>query len=259
MKQKHLLLALLLFSTVMIGIFSCKKQSVAEEAKQTYTVEKLAEKFTMPLDQNYQSLKEQYASLGEADLKAFWLDIYRIHRQQGKASLSESEFLKEYEMLSQKSISEFGTGINKLSNENFVKVFAPKEGSNRTITPNFVHPPDGDPGCEFLPYQFYYYWANNPNISYSPPFDSWRIVDFYRGDCNGYEVTYYGNYNKLRAITALGQQSIALFLQGDHITVNGSIRTRVLHKKESVDILFGGVLQINDNIRMANEYLVEGD
>lgn len=244
MKRKHFLGVMLLFSAVAFSVFSCKKQSAIEAPVETAKIEKLAAEFTKPIAENYASLKQEYNNLSEAELRLFFLNIYRINSRKNKPAMSEEAFIKQFEVYNKESNEKFGKTFNKLSDENFVKVFSPDQDSR--VAGRVIDPPPPDPTCPFLPYPEYFYWGN-PNAAYSPPFISWRLVDFYRGDCDGYELTYNAFWNRLRAITPLGAQAIALFLQGDHITA----KTRVLHKKSSADYWFGNVYGINDNIRMS--------
>jgi hypothetical protein len=252
MKRK-LMSALMLIPVCALVFISCQKQSLKEEPAGSVDVEKLAEKFTQPIDNGYGSLRTAYNNLNEEQLKAFYLAVYKINSSKGQVTMSENRFMQMYDQYNTESKKQFNQPLNKISDQNMVQVFDPTSASRlqQRVEPGG----GGGGGCEFLPYPEYYYWASNPNAPYSPACNSSRIVDFYQGDCDGYELTYNGYYNKLRAITPLGAQAIALFLQGDHIYVNGT-KTRVLHKKSSADWWFGNVAGINANIRMANEMLV---
>lgn len=250
MKKKNSLLAMLLLSTACLGIFSCTKHSgsenkvnTTETAVEKNKVEQLAARYTQPIDQSYPALKQEYTNLTEAELKAFYLAIYKINNR-GAATISEEQFANQFEKYFSDSKVKYNRPFNKLSLNEMGSIITPASQS-RIIPPN----DDPNPDCPFLPYPYYFYWANNPNAPYSPPFVSWRLVDFYNGDCDGYELSYNGFWNKLRAITPLGAQAIALFLQGDY----ASGKTRVLHKKSSADTWFGNVLNINNHIRMASE------
>jgi hypothetical protein len=255
MKKTNSLLAMLLFSTAYLGIFSCTKQSTSEnkqitteKAVEKNKVEQLAVSYTQPIDPTYATLKKEFANLTETQLKTFYLTIYKINNK-GKATISEDQFVKQFEKYFSDSKMKYNRPFNKLSLNEMVNIISPVE-YNRTNNQNrVILPPDEDPDCPFLPYPYYFYWASNPNAPYSPSFVSWRLVDFYSGDCNGYELTYNGFWNRLRAITPYGAQAIALFLQGDYIPG----KTRVLHKKSSADYWFGNVYNINNHIRMAAE------
>ncbi len=256
MKKTNWLIAMLLFSAATFGIFSCNKQDArTEQVTETNKIEELAQKFTNPIDQNYASIKAEYNNLSEQQLKAFYLAVRRINSN-GKSGMSEAQFLQKFDIYNSGSKAKYGKSFNKLSIEELAIIVSPAEKTRNQNENRVILPPDEDPDCEFLPYPLYFYWANNPNAPYSPACNSWRIVDYYSGDCDGYELTYNGYWNKLRAITPLGAQAIALFLQGDYIYNNGT-KTRVLHKKSSADWWFGNVAGINANIRMANEFIME--
>jgi len=248
MKRKHFLLLLLLFSASTVSIFSCKKQSDIENSFETNRIEKLALEYTKPIAENYPSLKSAYSGLNESELRIFWLNIYRINNQKAKSEISEEQFLKQYENYNKKSTTQFGKTINKITDAEMLKVVLPERNSESSFRP--IDPPP-NPDCPFLPYPEYYYWGSDI-FPPSAPFISWRLVDFYFDDCDGYELTYSGFYSRLRAITPLGAQAIALFLQGDHIF--SPTRTRVLHKKSSADYWFGNVNNINNHIRMTLPY-----
>ncbi|MCX6319995.1 MAG: hypothetical protein NTW29_22135 [Bacteroidetes bacterium] len=250
MKRK-LMSALMLLPVCALVFVSCQKQAVKEETAAAVNVEKLAEKFTQPIDNGYGSLRTAYNNLNEEQLKAFYLAVYRINSSKGQVAMTENKFMQLFDQYNIESKKQFNQPLNRISDQNLVSVFDPAAAKRMTQK---VTPGGGGSGCEFLPYPEYYYWASNPNAPYSPASNSSRIVDFYLGDCDGYELTYNAYYNKLRAITPLGAQAIALFLQGDHINVNGT-KTRVLHKKSSADWWFGNVAGINANIRMANEMI----
>jgi hypothetical protein len=255
MKKNHLAASMLLLFSVAFGIYSCTKQSTSENEQVTIEktseknkVEQLALNYTKPIDKTFATLKKEFANLTEAELKTFYLAIYKINSKD-KATISEDQFVKQFEKYFGDSKAKYNRPFNKLSMNELVSIISPAE-SNRTSNQNrIILPPDEDPDCPFLPYPYYFYWANNPNAPYSPPFVSWRLVDFYSGDCDGYELTYNGFWNRLRAITPYGAQAIALFLQGDYIPG----KTRVLHKKSSADYWFGNVNNINNHIRMAAE------
>lgn len=254
MKKTNWLFPVLLVAAVSFGVFACKKEKTTE-SKQVTTgkgveknkIEQLATRYTQPIDQSYPALQKEYAALTEAELKGFYLAVYKINSH-GNPALSEDRVVKQFEKYFQDSRAKFNKAFNKLSLTEMSTIIAP--GTTRPADQNRVIPPPDDPtDCPYLPYPEYFYWAADPNAPYSPPFVSWRLVDFYDGDCDGYELTYNGYWGRLRAITPLGAQAIALFLQGDHITA----KTRVLHKKSSADTWFGNVYGINDNIRMAND------
>lgn len=237
-----------MFSAATFSICSCKKQTTLENPIEINKIEKLALEFTKPIAANYATLKSDYSNLNESELRTFWLNIYRINSQKRESEMSEDEFLSQFENYNKRSETEYGKTFNKLSDENLVKVFA--TDNNLRVAGRVIDPPP-NPDCPYLPYPEYYYWGSD-TAPYSGPFTSWRLVDYYDGDCDGYELTYNGFYSRLRAITPLGAQSIALYLQGDHIF--SPTRTRVLHKKSSADYWFGNVYGINDNIRMTLPY-----
>lgn len=115
-------------------------------------------------------------------------------------------------------------------------------GTGRPIDP----PPTG---CVF-----YYYptecWKEYV-LPPSPPFDSYKIVDYYPGDCDGVECSYLGYYNKLRPISDSGDLAVAMFLQARY--ENGY--TKVLHKLSSVLTKFGSIAAINNHLRMSKQLI----
>jgi hypothetical protein len=255
MKKTNWRFAVMLVATAVFGFFACNKEGTtenkqvsAEKAVEKNKIDMLAQRYTQPIDQSYPALQEEFAALTEAELKAFYLAIYKINNP-GTATISEEQFIKQFEKYFSDSKAKYNRPFNKLSLNEMANIISPPE-TNR-LNQNRVIPPDEnpDPNCPYLPYPEYFYWAADPNAPYSPPFASWRLVDFYDGDCDGYELTYNGYWGRLRALTPHGAQAIALFLQGDHITG----KTRVLHKKSSADGWFGNVYLINDHIRMATD------
>ncbi len=253
MKRKMLIGIALICMGICISVVSCKKTDSGNVTEVASKEASLAAKFTSPIGADYTEVMKQYENLSETELKSFWLEIYKINSKTAPASFTPAEHEMLFDKFNNKSKSDFGVTMNKLNRKDLGAILGKRNNTKNEIN---SRPPIGGTTCEFLPYPELY--TKNVTLPFCPPYNSYRDVDYYQGDCDGAELTYNGYYNRLRPITPLGDLAIAIFLQGDHI-YSTITKTRVLHRKSSALGWFGSVSNININLRMANEFIVIGE
>lgn len=259
MKKKFLFGAVLV-AAAAVTIVACSKQASTESANEPAAKEKiesLAQRFTQPIGNDYSRVKEQYSSLSETDLRLFWAAVYKQTHPTENDAAKQAFFVSMLDEMNTATRNKFGVPFNKASKAQLEVLFSPaaeQRAPRATVNGKIMPPPPGS-DCDFLPYPEYYYKAY---LTPSGPSVACRTVDFYNDDCDGLELTYNGHYNRVVPITPLGDQAIAIFLQGDHIYNNGT-KTRVLHRKSLAEAWFGapGCTTINDNLRMGFEIYVE--
>jgi hypothetical protein len=253
MKRKMLVGVVLLFLGITISVISCKKTETTAVTEEVNNVSALAAKFTAPIAADYQDVMKQYQNLSESELKAFWLEINKINNKTSPVAITPAEYEKLFDKFNNKSKSDFGVAMNKLSNKNLNILV-----DNRDNTKNEVaaKPPVDDGGgggtgtCIFYAYPINLY--ENNNLAASPPFFTHTIVDYWPGDCDGVEAVYAGIWNASKSLTPLGIMTGPVYPIGRYVSGN----TRALFKKSVMLLAFGSIQNINLHKRMANGTII---
>jgi len=229
----------------MILFTSCKKNTdIAPDAGISKSkIELLAQKFTEPIGPGSDAFQKEFAELNEADLKTFFLAVYKIDSKNNKAAMTEQEYEKLFDQVNSAYKAEFNKPFNKLEKADIVKAVNSRESSYKSF---LRPPPTEDPhGCGF--YNYPIFCPQNQFLTPSGPHVGERIVDYYLDDCNGLEIKYLGNFNRLVPITERGRANLNFVIA----SFDGTY-TYTLHKVNMTNLFFncyecGG---LDGNIRM---------
>lgn len=223
---------------------SCKKnaENFPDQPTSNSNVAQLAQKYLEPVGAGSAALKQEYGNLNEADLKTFFLSMYKAGTAKSKAGISETEYLQLFDKVNAECKLQFNKPLNKLNEAEIAKTIDRK----KTVQ-SFNQPTDPPTGCGF--YNYFIYCGKNPYLTPSAPYVSIRTVDYHLDDCNGYECKYYGRFNRLVPITQWGYDNINYV----DASYDGTY-TYTLHKKNMTDLFFTPTGGINAHLRMGLVY-----
>lgn len=251
MKKRHFQITATLFAVAAFTIVSCSKQAVkntvATEPVDKENIQTLAQRFSQPIGYDFTQVINDYKSLDETDLKSFWHEIYLNNKKAGHATFSEQEFSALFDKVNNESKSAFGMPFNKIPASSINVAMNTRDN---IVSKQPVEDPPPPPGsCGYYAYPVNLY--ENNNLTASPPFFTYTIVDYWQGDCDGVEVVYAGIWNASKSTTPLGYQTGPVYPIGKY--VNGN--TKVLFKKSVMLLAFGSIQAINDHKRMAYGFI----
>lgn len=242
---------------------ACSKQSqsnpAVNEPAATQKIETLAQRFTQPIGSDFATVKQQYASLNESDLKIFWQDVYRITHKTQTNTPDENSFITMISGMNEKSKQQYGLPFNKASNEQLAVLFEAEYNTNRKVLAGRVilpPPPPGDCPTNSYPLAFY----PTPSTTPSPAAISFAEVKDPSGEdpnggfypCSALEYTYTGQlWSAVCAITPLGSSCIYWMGGWPWKARREGTNTKLFAPKGFVIAWFGSFPALNDHVRLS--------